>query len=216
MAGFIQLTPDQIKLDPALRVLKAADYSCAVEAEAVLADAKKQAETILADAENTYKEEKARGREEGLGEAQGEVAEQILNVVSRSVDYLAGAEAEVASIVLTCLRKILGEFADEDLVIQEARTALQVVRNEPRVTLRVSTDVETQVRDRVGEILSGNGGVSFLEVVGDERISRGGCRLESEAGVVDASVNQQLEALERALNARVKAPSSAASSEANA
>ena len=210
MAAFVQLTPDAIKLDPALRVLKAADYADAIEAETVLSDARRRAEAILANAEKTYKEEKARGREEGLAEAQGEVAEQILNVVSRSVDYLAGAEAEVASIVLTCLRKILGDFPDEELVIREARTALQVVRNEPRVTLRVSTDVEAEVRERVGEVLSGNGGVSFLEVVGDERIGKGGCLLESEAGVVDASIQQQLEALEGALNARVKSSPSKA------
>ena len=69
--------------------------------------------------------------------------------------------------------------------------------------MRVSTDVEAEVRERVGEVLSGNGGVSFLEVVGDERIGKGGCLLESEAGVVDASIQQQLEALEGALNARV-------------
>ena len=210
MAAFVQLTPDAVKLDPALRVLKAADYADAIEAETVLSDARRRAEAILANAEKTYKEEKARGREEGLAEAQGEVAEQILNVVSRSVDYLAGAEAEVASIVLTCLRKILGDFPDEELVIREARTALQVVRNEPRVTLRVSTDVEAEVRERVGEVLSGNGGVSFLEVVGDERIGKGGCLLESEAGVVDASIQQQLEALEGALNARVKSSPSKA------
>lgn len=210
MAAFVQLTPDAIKLDPALRVLKAADYADAIEAETVLSDARRRAEAILANAEKMYKEEKARGREEGLAEAQGEVAEQILNVVSRSVDYLAGAEAEVASIVLTCLRKILGDFPDEELVIREARTALQVVRNEPRVTMRVSTDVEAEVRERVGEVLSGNGGVSFLEVVGDERIGKGGCLLESEAGVVDASIQQQLEALEGALNARVKSSPSKA------
>ncbi|MEM9618008.1 MAG: HrpE/YscL family type III secretion apparatus protein [Pseudomonadota bacterium] len=207
MAAFIQLTPDVIKLDPALRVLKAGDYLSAIEAETALTDARRQAAAILADAESTYKEEKVRGREEGLAEAQSEVAEQILNVVSRSVDYLAGAEAEVARIVLTCLRKILGDFPDEDLVIREARAALHVVRNEPRVTLRVSTDVESQVRDRIGEILNGNGGVNFLEVVGDERISQGGCLLESEAGVVDASITQQLEALEKTLDARVDSPS---------
>ena len=204
MASFVQLTPDAVMVDPAAQVLKSADVVCALEAETVLADAKRRAQEILAEAQKTYDEEKARGRAEGLAEAQGEVAEQILKVVSRSVDYLAGAEADVARVVLTCIRKILGDFPEEELVVREARAALQVVRNEPRVTLRVSTDVETPVRDRIGEILSGNGEVSFLEIVGDEGMERGSCRLESEAGVVDASIEQQLHALEEALNARVK------------
>ena len=209
MAAFVQLTPDAVRLDTTTRVLKAADYLCALEAETVLDEAREQAEKTLSDARQTYEEEKARGRAEGVAEAQGDVAAQILEVVSRSVDFLAGAEAEVARIVLACLRKILGDFPDEELVIRAARAALQVVRNEPRVTLRVSTDVESDVRKRVGDILSGNGEVSFLEVVGDERIGRGGCRLESEAGVVDASIDQQLQALEDALNTRVQAPSTA-------
>ena len=204
MAAFIQLAPDAARLDATARVLKAADYLCALEAQTVLDDAKEQAEKILSDADQTYKEEIARGRADGVAEAQGDVAAQVLEVVSRSVDFLAGAEAEVARIVLACLRKILGDFSDEELVIRAARAALQAVRNEPRVTLRVSTEVESDVRKRVGEILSGNGEVNFLEVVGDERIGCGGCRLESEAGVVDASIDQQLQALEDALNTRVQ------------
>ena len=210
MVAFVQLTPNAPRLEPTVRVLKAPDYLCAAEAEAILEDANRQADKILADARRMYKEEKARGRADGVAEAQGEVAAQILNVVSRSVDYLAGAEAEVARIVMTCLRKILGDFSEEELVIREARAALQMVRNEPRVTLRVSTDVETEVRERIGDVLSGNGDVSFLEVVGDERIGLGGCRLESEAGVVDASIEQQLEVLEDVLKTRIKSPSSMA------
>ncbi len=204
MASFVQLKPDASRPKPAMRVLKASDYLRALDAETALTDANQRAEEILADAHRTYEEEKKRGHEEGVSAAQGEVAAQIFEVVSRSVDYLAGAEAEVARVVIACLNKILGEFPDEELVIREARTALQVIRNEPRVTLRVSTEVEAEIRSRVGEILSGNGEVNFLEIVGDERIGRGGCRLESEAGVVDASLEQQLRALEAALNARVK------------
>jgi type III secretion protein L len=206
MAAFVQLTPDTPALDSASHVLRACDYARAVEAETALEQAKQRAEEILRDAQKTYEEEKARGRAEGLAEAQGEVAAQIMTIVSRSVDYLAGAEVEVARVVLTCLRKILGEFTDDDLVVRAARAALQVVRNEPRVTLRVPADIEPSVRERVGEILSGNGEVTFLEIVGDERMARGGCRLESEAGVVDASIEQQLQALEKTLSTRVKTP----------
>ena len=208
MAAFIQLAPDFSRPEPAMRVLKATDYWRVRDAETALRDAKHRAEEILADARRIYEEEKKRGHEEGVSAAQGEVAAQIFEVVSRSVDYLAGAEAEVARVVIVCLNKILGEFPDEELVIREARTALQVIRNEPRVTLRVSTEVEAEIRNRVGEILSGNGEVNFLEIIGDERIGRGGCRLESEAGVVDASLQQQLQALEDALNARVKTSTS--------
>lgn len=202
MPSFIQLTSDEPQLDGAQRVLKAKDYVLALDAEQVLEQAKQKAAAIVAEAQEQYEAEKARGRADGLAEAQAEIAEQMLTLVSRSVDYLAGAETDVARVVMACLRKILGEFSDEELAVRQARAALQVVRNEPRVTVRVRPELEVSVRERVGDILRGNGEVSILEVVGDERLEHGGCRLETDAGVVDASLEQQLKALERVMGAK--------------
>ena len=202
MPAFIRLTADHPHIDSSQRILKAKDYQITLTAERMLEDAKTKADAIIADAHSIYETEKEQGRADGIAEAQSEVAEQMLMLVSRSVDYLASAEADVARVVLVCLRKILGEFPDEDIVIKQARTALQVVRNEPRVTVRVRPELEAQVRGRVGEILCGNGQVSFLEVVGDEGLDHGGCRLETDAGVVDASIEKQLQALERVVSAK--------------
>jgi type III secretion protein L len=42
-------------------------------------------------------------------------------------------------------------------------------------------------------------GISFVDVAGDARLRAGGCILESELGIVDASIDVQLDALRRAL-----------------
>ena len=42
-----------------------------------------------------------------------------------------------------------------------------------------------------------------LEVVADHRLKGGGCVLETELGIVDASVELQLQALEKALKSRI-------------
>jgi len=207
MADFIQLKADRPTIAAGARVLKAADYLRAAAAEEVLDLARAKAEAIVAEAQATYDGLKARGHADGLEAAKMEVAEQILTIVTRSVDFMANAEHDIARTVLVCLRKVLGEFPEEELVLRQARAALHVVRSEPRITLRVRPEVEQNLRDRLGEILRGNGEVSFLEIVADEGMERGGCRLETEVGVVDASLELQLQALEKVILARVeKAP----------
>lgn len=203
MAAFLHLKPGAMQVDPAEPVLKADDYSATVQAADVLADAEARRAAMLAEAEAVYERQKQQGREDGLAEAQAEIAEQILTIVTRSVDYLATAEGEVARTVLLCVRKILGDFPEEDLVIREARSALASVRAEPRVTLRVRAEVEESLRARVGEILAGNPDVAFIEIRGDDQMSHGCCRLETEAGVVDASLETQLAALEKVILSRV-------------
>ena len=47
------------------------------------------------------------------------------------------------------------------------------------------------------------GSASFLDVVPDARLERGACLLESELGVVDASLETQLKALEGALRSKI-------------
>lgn len=225
MAAFIRLSADHAAIDSAGVVLKATDHALAVEAETVLIEAQEAAAAIAADAEaraaaliaeaeahaTSLKEEaeairaeaETKGHEEGLEAAKIEIAEHMLLLVERSIDYLSGTERMVADAVLLCLRRVLDEFPDEDLVVRQARAALHVVRAEPHVILRVAPEIEETLRARVAEILRGNPEFSYLEVVGDAALSSGGCRLETEAGVVDASLEVQIAALEKAVRGAV-------------
>ena len=199
MADFVRLNSDRAEIEPDCDILREEDYIVALHSDEVLAQAQAEADRIVKAAHVEFEAQKKAGYEQGLAEASGEVAKQMFALVSSSVDYLETAENQVAEIVLVCLRKISTDYSDEDLVIGQARTALLAARSEPRVTLRVRPELEDGVRDRIGEILARNGDVNFLEVVADPHMQPGGCRLESDAGVVDAGLDVQLAALERAL-----------------
>jgi type III secretion protein L len=47
-------------------------------------------------------------------------------------------------------------------------------------------------------------GSAFLTVLADARLSRNSCILESELGVVDASLETQLKALENAFRSKIR------------
>ncbi|MEM8622174.1 MAG: HrpE/YscL family type III secretion apparatus protein [Pseudomonadota bacterium] len=206
MASFVRRLTDRPQVAPDTRVIKQDEYLAAAEAAQVLADARARAKEMLEQAETTYEARKEEGYQAGLSQAQEELADQIMTIVGNSVDYMAKAEDDIARTVMACLRKILGEFDDAELVIRIARGALQRMRGEPRVTLRVRPDVEAEVQARIGEILAGAGDVGYLEIIGDEQMPKGGCRLESDAGVVDGGLERQLAVIERIFKERTVPP----------
>ena len=204
MDPFVRVDSEKPRPAPGKRVLAPEDYLVFASAQDLLAWAESRARQIEDEAKAAFLAEHERGYKEGMVRAQGEISEQMLTMVSRSVDYLASAESQVAKTVIMCLRKILGEIPEEDLVIATARNALSVVQNESRVTLAVRPEVQEEVRGRIGEVLKGQGGIGFLEVVSDQGLERGGCRLETEVGVVDASIESQISAIERVFKDRLK------------
>lgn len=206
MASFVRRLSERPQTAPETRIIKRDEYLAAAEAAQVLADARAEAKAMLEQAEATFEARKEEGYQAGLSKAQEELADQIMTIVGNSVDYMAKAEDDIARTVMACMRKILGEFDDAELVIRVARGALQRMRGEPRVTLRVRPDVEAEVQARIGEVLAGAGNVGYLEVVGDEQMPRGGCRLESDAGVVDGGLERQLAVIERIFKERTAAP----------
>ena len=208
MPTFVRISPDRPHVDDGVRVLAPEDYQAVASADDLLADARARADAIVEEAKAHYEAEKQRGYDEGMAAAKPEIAEQMMTLVDRSVGYLANAEHQVAETVLICLRKVLGEFPEEELVLRAARAGLAAMRNEERVTLRVRPEVETALRDRVDEILRDNNGIGYLEIAADGGLPERGCRLETELGIVDASIDQQIAALETVVRAQVKGLSS--------
>ncbi len=202
MEPFVRLSAERLKLQPETQLLKAGDYLVFQQAEQVLADARQQSEAILERAEQEFQEQKVLGYEEGMNAAKLENAEQMMAMVGQAVDYFAQVEQKVAGIVSAAVRKILGEFDDEELTFRVVRNALQVVRNQKQITLRVCPAQVESVNSRLSEILAQYTEIGYLEVVSDHRLRPGGCLVETEMGVVDAGVEVQLQALEKALRSR--------------
>jgi len=123
--------------------------------------------------------------------------------VGQPVEYCAHGEEQVADVVMASVRKIIGEMDDDEVVLRAVRNALAVVRHQHEITLRVCADQMEGIQAKVNDIVGGADSVGFLHVVADHRLPRGSCRLETDMGVVDVSLDLQLDALEKALLSRV-------------
>ncbi len=197
MAAPVILNNIQLDLDPSCRILKAEDYVVYLEAQEIITAAQQEAETIVAKAHQTYEQEKRRGYQEGLDEIKLEQADHILKVVSRTINYLSDIEDTLANILLGGMKKIIGEFDQKELAVSLVKNALQHVRNEKHVTIRIPPAQYEAVQEQLNTILSGYKGVGFIDLVADPRLAAGDCIMESEIGVVDASIDVQMRALQQ-------------------
>lgn len=180
-------------------VLKAADYAASLAAEDVIAKAQLEAARIHAESAASYLQQKERGYRDGLEQGKAEMAEQIVATLGQSTVYFSKMEETLVGVVLKAVRRIIGEFDDSERVARIVRQALELLRNQGKVRLKVSPAQSEQLQARVEGLLTTFPRIEFLEVNSDARLPLDGCILETEFGVIDASVETQLRAIEKAL-----------------
>ncbi|MFC4160048.1 HrpE/YscL family type III secretion apparatus protein [Chitinimonas lacunae] len=186
------------RLDPGRKIVKAADYQAWRDSQGLLAAARDEAATIVAGAQAGYDAECRRGYEDGLEEAKLETAERMIETVGRTVDYFAKVENRMIELVMEAIRKIVADFDDRERVRVVVRNALSVVRNQKQVTLRIAPDQVETVKAALNELLAEYPGLGYLDIVADPRLAADACILESEIGLVEASVSGQIDAIEKA------------------
>lgn len=194
------LSPHQLagRVDPAAKVVRAQDHAALVEAHALLEQARGQADAIVAGANEAFQAERQRGYADGREQALLDQAEKMIETVGRTVEYFAGIENEMVDLVMSAVHKVVDGFDDREKIIVVVRNALAVVRNQKQMTLRLNPSEVEVVRSQINELLAAYPGVGYLDLLADGRLQPGACILESEIGMVEASLNGQLEALRRA------------------
>jgi type III secretion protein L len=193
-----------ISAAPGVRLIKADEWAEWQTAEDLLAAARKSAEELRLESVQALEKEKQRGYEQGLLQGRQEHAEQMMDTVLKSIDYIEGLEKGLSSLVGDALRKILGALPPEDIISGVVRQSLALVRGQRQVILRVSPQDEPRVKARLDDIMREYPSISFVDLQSDGRMPPGGCTLQSDMGVIDAGVETQIRAIISTLEKRRK------------
>lgn len=188
----------EIESDSAL--VKDADAAVVARAEEIIAAANAEAEKIIADARVAGEAEKKRGYEEGIAEGREEILIQKLDLVDESVKFMEGVESKMCDIVVSAMKKCVTEIGDRELVVQIVRKSLDaIIRAQRQITIKVAPEMVPVVKERLQKILTDYPSVAFADVKEDPHLSATGCIVETEAGIVEASVEGQLSAIEKSI-----------------
>ncbi len=200
-----RLNSNHIRIAPETKILKAKDYALFLQAEEIVAKAEEKAKQIELDAQKAYEELKKQGYEEGLLEGRMEYGEKMLDTAMAAIDYLGNLEEALVKTVMLAVRKVIGEIDNNDLIVKIIQVALTNLHSQQKVLIKISAADEKAVRDSLDLMLkSAPGSLSYVDIAIDPRMTTGNCILESELGLLDASIETQLAILENALLKKVK------------
>ncbi len=146
----------------------------------------------------------AQGERAG-NEAAGQRGEAMLRRLTQTLEELTTlraqmihqTERQMVQLALAVARRIVHREVsiDQDLLIAMARVALDRLGESARVTVRLHPDeFQTTAAARAADWTG-----TTVQVVADARVGRGGCRVESDFGLMDAGVDAQIQELARAL-----------------
>jgi flagellar biosynthesis/type III secretory pathway protein FliH len=188
---------DLVKFGPYLILLEVQ-----AKAEAMIHQARAEAETLRAQA---CVEGAALGREEAKQEALPSAvafanAGQALIVFEEQM--IARYASEMVRLALEIAEKIVLKTvaADPEIVASVLERARREVVDARRIRIHLSpADYDLLAEMRPDLLTMGHDNGRVVEAVADEEVSRGGSRLETEIGVVDATVPTQIAEIRRQL-----------------
>ncbi|MDP2343017.1 MAG: FliH/SctL family protein [Deltaproteobacteria bacterium] len=176
----------------------------------------------MTDDADALLEEAGRGKERLLEEARAEVArwidaasaaggEEGQAQAQHMRDEIAGLETrmlkEVESEVVRTAVRVAAELLAAELLLREdavvdiAITALVAAKNARDINLRVNPRDAKVLRAAKERLVSNLTRAKDLEIREDRRVHVGGVLIETEAGVIDAQLETQLEEIARVLGA---------------
>jgi len=125
------------------------------------------------------------------------LTETLAELTTVRADMIRQTERQIVELALAIARRVVHREVtlDQDLLIAIARVAIDRLGESAQVTVRLHPEeYEAIAGSRVAAFTGTN-----VTVVADARVGRGGCRVESEMGLVDAGLDAQIEEIARTL-----------------
>lgn len=139
------------------------------------------------------------GYKAGLEKAQNDIAQfrdsikQFLKSKDDVIEYIA---PDILEISVDIARKIVKKEIEQDpqIVLDTVLDVLKTLsKDEPKLKLKVNPTQVNLVKDSVPAMVSSLGVEAKINVFADATIEIGNCSIETSNGVVDATVDTQLE-----------------------
>jgi type III secretion protein L len=178
-------------------------------AEKIIAQAQEKAKEIVAQAtadakalkdssQAAFDEEKKKGFDAGAENGKKEMAAKLMEITVKNAKRYTDLEKVIVDIVMRAMRRIVGEMNDGDVVSRIVKNSLQTVRNNEKVIIRVHPDQAQTTRSGIAEIQAGSSSsLPIIEIVADGRLGMNSCLIETDVGVIDASLEVQMSAIRK-------------------
>ncbi|MCK5917813.1 MAG: type III secretion system stator protein SctL [Cocleimonas sp.] len=196
MSNFIKIKSLETDLKSGERIIKAHDYAHFITSELIAKEAKENKRKGELAATEALLKAVQNGITQGEEESRKQLAEQMLKASSDTLEQLAEVEKGLLDVVTNAVRKIIEDYDDDKLALAMVRNGLKLVCKSQRVIVRVNPK---KIDKLMQGLISLDHNIDFLEIMPDENLSDTDCVLESDIGIVRASLEEQLQHIENSI-----------------
>ena len=188
------------------KVIPADDFSELLKAVDVLKKAKKDVKTYLDKNKEACAELLKEAEEAGFNQGLTEFNKQIIHYEEKIKEMEHNLQKMVFPIALKAAKKIVGRElkTHPDTIVDIVRQTLKPVRQNHHIRILISKqdkEILEKNKENLREILEH---VQTFIIEEKEDVTPGGCIIETEAGIINASLENQWRALESAFEAFMK------------
>jgi len=159
-----------------------------------------KAARVAAACEEARRDGYAAGLQQGARAADEEHAARLASLSLAAARHREATSEQIAGLALEVARKMIGSLADDQRLLALARTAIREMLPGGQATVLVHPDRIDAVRDLLCRWTAdrGDGPPVAFDVRADPGSAVEGCRIETELGSVDATLDTQLRRLAEA------------------
>jgi type III secretion protein L len=194
------------KVIPNKKVIAAEDLGLLLSSQEVLETVYQDAEKYKLEIAQECEKLKERASQEGFAEGFQKWAEHIAKIEEEILQVRQDLQKMLIPVALKAAKKIVGREIElsEDTIVDIVSNSLKSVSQHKKITIYVNKkDLEhlENNRSRLKEIFESLEALSIRE---RNDVARGGCIIETEGGIINAQLENQWIALERAFTSLMK------------
>ena len=184
------------------------------KAEQYLTQVRREAAKIIADAQNDAEQVRLQAKRDGRADALAAAEESMQRKVEQQLQFLVPAiqeavvevnrekvawlkrwETDALKVAIAIAQKVIRRELEHDpqITLELVREALQLASGLGTLKVRLNPADHRALAGQLGGIVSEMRKLTPTEVLADDSISPGGCRVDTDYGEVDQQIETQLE-----------------------
>jgi type III secretion protein L len=197
---------DKNKISANQKIIPAAAVSKLMDAEDVLEQVKSDAERYKLDVAKECEKLKESAQAAGFAEGYQTWADHVAKLEEEIKKVRGDLEKLLIPVALKAAKKIVGREIElsEDTIVDIVSSCLKAVSQHKKITIYVNKkdlDPLEKSRSRLKQVFES---LEVLSLRERSDIARGGCVIETEGGIINAQLDNQWSALERAFTSLMR------------
>jgi len=206
MKYFTLLDESQITPSTESKIIPKEDFETLLSAKELIDEAEEQYDEFEIQLEKDKKVALERGYKDGYQQGLTEFNEHILQLDAKLKSLRVEMQNQVLSFALKAAKKIVGEGfkSQPELILDIVKQTLKPVHEAHSVKIGVSKEDRPIVEKKKSELKQMLEQVETLVIEERADIQPGGCIIETETGIINATLENQWRALEAAFTRMAK------------